>query len=85
MSDKMRAFIRSLPNAAELDPVKRSAAEREIERRVSSLPASERAQFETTLRDMATEQHRSLSFETKWTAAKHAQQLSEQIEGTGEK
>jgi hypothetical protein len=82
MTDKMRAFIRSLPNAADLDPAARTAAEREISRRVGSLPASERAQFETTLRDMATEQHRSLSFETKWTAAKHAQQLKEQMSGS---
>ncbi len=75
----MRAFIKNLPNAGDLDPAKRTAAEREIERRVGSLPASERARFEKTLRDMATEQHRSLSFETKWTAAKQAQQLKEQL------
>lgn len=79
MSDKMRAFIRSLPNAAELDPAKRTAAEREIERRVSSLPASERAQFEATLRDMATEQHRAMNFEAKWTAARNHAALKEQL------
>ncbi|MBG0795903.1 hypothetical protein IYY11_21325 [Methylocystis sp. H62] len=75
----LRAFIKSLPNAGDLDPAKRTANEREIERRVSSLPASERAKFETTLRDMASEQHRSLNFETKWAAAKQAQQLKEQL------
>ncbi|WP_018407672.1 hypothetical protein [Methylocystis rosea] len=82
----MRAFIKSLPNAGDLDPAKRTANEREIERRVSSLPASERAKFETTLRDMASEQHRSLNFETKWTAARHDAALKEQItQGRGEK
>lgn len=75
----MRAFISGLPNAAELDPGKRAANEREIERRVGSLPASERATFETTLREMASEQHRTASFETKWTAARAAQQLKEQL------
>jgi hypothetical protein len=83
---EMRAFIKALPNAADLDPVKRAAAEREIEQRVRGLSAGERAKFETTLREMATEQHRSLSFETKWTAAKQAQQLKEQLtEASGEK
>jgi hypothetical protein len=82
----MRAFISGLPNVADLDPVKRTAAEREIEQRVRGLSAADRAKFETTLREMATEQHRSMGFEAKWTAAQHARQLKEQItQGSGEK
>jgi hypothetical protein len=81
MTDKMRNFIRSLPltNAADLNPAARTAAEREIERRVSSLPASERQKFETTLREMATEQHRSMGFEAKWTASQRHAALKEQL------
>jgi hypothetical protein len=75
----MKEFVRSLPNAADLDPVKRTAAEREIERRVGSLPAAERAKFEATLREMATEQHRSMSFEQKWTASRTHTALKEQL------
>jgi hypothetical protein len=82
----IRAFISDLPNAADLDPAKRAVAEREIEQRVRGLSASDRAKFETTLREMATEQHRSMGFEAKWTAAQHARQLKEQIaQGNGDK
>lgn len=82
----LRSFIRSLPNAADLDPVKRAAAEREIEQRVRGLSAADRAKFETTLREMASEQHRSLNFETKWTAARNHAALKEQLtQGNGEK
>jgi hypothetical protein len=75
----MRKFISGLPNAAELDPDKRAANEREIERRVRALPSADRAKFETTLREMATEQHRSLSFEAKWTASQRHAALKDQL------
>jgi hypothetical protein len=84
MSDKMRTFIRSLPNAADLDPVKRTAAEREIERRLGALSADDRKSFERELRELNTETHRAMTFEQRWGAARHHAALKEQIEGNGE-
>jgi hypothetical protein len=82
----MRAFISGLPNAADLDPVKRTAAEREIEQRVRGLSAADRASFESTLRSMAREQRDAMSFEQKWGAARHHAALKEQLtQGNGEK
>ena len=75
----MRAFIRLLPNAAELDPTKRAANEREIENRVRSLSQADRATFETTLRDMAREQDEAMSFEQKWLSSKKHMALKEQM------
>lgn len=85
MTDKMRAWIKSLPNAADLNPAARTAAEREISRRVGSLSAADRASFETTLRDMAREQSETMNFEQKWGAARNHAALKDQLTGNGEK
>ncbi|MFO1102483.1 MAG: hypothetical protein U1E20_06240 [Methylocystis sp.] len=84
MTNKIRDFVRSLPtaDAADLDPLKRTAAELEIERRVGALSPADRATFEKELRTMAREQDESMSFEQKWTAARHHAALKEQIEGS---
>ena len=82
MTNKIRDFVRSLPtaDAADLDPLKRTAAELEIERRVGALSAADRATFETTLRTMAREQDDALTFEQKWIASRHNAALKEQLE-----
>lgn len=78
----MHNFIRSLPNCAELDPVKRTAAEREIEQRVGALSTADRATFETTLREINAEAYRGMNFEQRWLHAREHAALKEQIEGT---
>jgi hypothetical protein len=75
----MRAFIKALPNAGDLDPTKRKAAEREIEQRVHALPPSDREMFEKELRTMAREQSETMNFEQKWGAARHHAALKEQL------
>lgn len=83
---KMRDFIRSLPNAAELNPAKRAVNEQEIERRLGALSADDRKSFERELREVASEQYRGMSFEQKWGAARHHAALKEQIaQGNGDK